>query len=146
VKIICSTLFDITRTNVHARRNNLDSDIGDSNIVKSRGQQANFDTILQIISMRAQPENYSDPEKSMVHLSPIWGTSYRSKSKIPCWTFTFTVDNPEVFMEDNIELIRLFNDSRGVPMIIKLEEWPSLSGNLNTSPELKNIHFEISHD
>jgi hypothetical protein len=60
-KISCYTLFDITQTGVINRgKPGTDEDI-DAWLVK-RNTQCNFDTILQVISLRSQPEDISKPK------------------------------------------------------------------------------------
>jgi hypothetical protein len=147
VKIICRTLIDITRTNVNSRRNRLDTDGGVNDIVKRRGQQSNFETILQVISMRAQPEDITDPEKAMKSLKDEdWGTEYRNSTKVPVWEFSFTVAYEEVFSNGTDKLAFLVEDCTGVPVITKLDEWAMVQGKLDTTPQWKNITFRIDHD
>ena len=49
----------------------------------------------------------------------------------------------EVFDNGIDELGLLFEDCDGVPMIKQGTEWEKLSTFLDTSPELKNIYFEV---
>jgi hypothetical protein len=142
MKIKCTTLFDITRTNVNIRRNRLGESGGD-NITKQRGQQGNFETVLQVISMRAQPEDITDPEKIMINPAAHFCASYKLKTKIPAWVFTFTVDKEEVFQRDSDKLALLHEDASGVPMATKLDEWDSLDSWINVGDTYKNIKFEI---
>lgn len=144
MKIRCRTLFDITNTNQSNRRGLLEND-PDRDAVKQRMQQANFETILQIVSMRSQPENITMPV--MVHTkfgadSP-WGSAYRSKKPINCWEFEFTVNYKQVFANEQGKLGALLQDCRGVPMIKDLGEWSAIETTLDVSPELRNIIFEI---
>lgn len=68
IEIKCSTIFDITKTNISNRRQHL-SEISDVNLTKMRSQQSNFETILQIVSLRSQPENISNPVKKIISLT-----------------------------------------------------------------------------
>jgi hypothetical protein len=144
MKIRCQTLFDITQTPYSNRRGMLEAE-PDQDAVKQRMQQANFETILQIISMRSQPENISSPTVVPTKLGPEspWGNAYRSKKAIPSWQFEFTVNYKQVFAQNDQKLGALLQDCRGVPMIKDLGEWPLIETTLNTSPELRNIVFEI---
>jgi hypothetical protein len=147
VKIICCTLIDITRTNVNSRRNRLDTDGGINDIVKQRGQQSNFETVLQVISMRAQPEDITDPEKSMQLLKDgNWGTQYKNTTKVPVWEFQFTVAYDEIFSNGTDKLAFLLEDCANVPVVTRLDEWPMIQGRLDTTTEWRNITFRVDHD
>ena len=144
VKIQCTTLFDITRTNVSSRRHSYVQD----GLEKPRSQHSNFETVLQIISMRAQPENITDPEKQMVTVNSasVWGTAYRGKEKIPQWRFTFTVESESVFDDGDTSIGNLFKDSEGIPMIIHLEESSRIQSTIDSSSQFRNIYFEVIQD
>jgi hypothetical protein len=144
MKIICRTLFDITRTDVTARRNRLETDTDNQ---KPRLQQSNFDTILQIVSFRVQPEDITYPEKSMISLKGgEWGTKYTSKAKVPMWEFTFTVDKLDIFNDGITELGHLQHDCAGTPMIVNLDEWSGIDPELHLDSLARNITFEVVHD
>lgn len=145
VKIKCTTLFDITRTGTNTRRQ--EHGVTDLSYQKKRNQQSNFETVIQLIGLRSQPEDVSYPEKTM--MTPIksnMGTEYSTKSKIPVWTFTFIIDQPEIFEDDEGKLGKLVQDCSGVPMITGLEEWSKLGKILETSVDLRNIYFEVIDD
>ncbi len=144
MKIQCTILFDITRTNVSSRRHSHVSD----GLEKPRAQHSNFETVLQIISMRAQPENITDPEKQMVTVNAdsIWGKAYRGKGKIPVWRFTFTVDSVAVFDDGESQVGNLFKDSAGIPMIRNLEESSKIQSTIDSTHEFRNIYFEVIQD
>jgi CRISPR/Cas system-associated endoribonuclease Cas2 len=143
MKIRCVTLYDITQTGINHRRAKLDrtEDMG----IKG-SQQSNFETILQCIGIRAQPEDITSPKKEHKKLTKIFGTNYKNNGLVPQWTFTFNVLQNGVFQIGENELEGLYNDCESVPMIKGLEEWQTLSGTLNTSNEYKNIHFEIINE
>lgn len=145
MKIRCTTLFDITKTNVSNRRQMLVEP--DQNNFKQRSQQSNFETLLQIIGLRCQPEDITDPVKKSMKLDySMWGTDYKSKSQIWCWTFTFNVPQLIVFASPTDPLGNLYSDCNGVPMIIDLDEWKTSESRLSISKENKNIHFNIEND
>lgn len=140
MKIKCSTLFDITKTNISSRRQLLESN--NKELEKQRNQQSNFETILQIISMRSQPEDITDPVMEIVSGSKF----LLKKNKVSSWSFTFTVNHNSVFNDGYTELGNLFADCNGVPMIIGLNE-QNLSSNTLISTEMeKNIFFEVIND
>lgn len=144
MKIRCRTLFDITNTNQSNRRGLLENE-PDRDAVKQRMQQANFETILQVISLRSQPENITQPQKTTTALgkNSDWGRAYHTKKPINCWEFEFTVNYKQVFANEQGKLGALLQDCRGVPMIKDLGEWTCIENTLNTSDDLRNIIFEI---
>lgn len=139
MKIQCTTLFDITKTGQSGRRGNL-GDMLPPEIFKLRNQQSNLETLLQIISLRCQPEDITTPIRSSV--KRVWGNKYPS-SKLQHWSFSFTVHHSAVFRAGGDELGSLKVDCIGVPMIVGLEETTGLISTLDLSKEYKNIHFEV---
>jgi len=87
---------------------------------KLRQQQANWETLIQIISLRAQPLD--------IH------TTVNAKD----WTLEFNVDHVGVFLKDGDLLGRLKEDITNVPLLTDLDEHKDLEG---ISP-LPNIRFE----
>ena len=140
------TLFDITKTNVISRRHAHESRVPPE-VAKQRSQQSNFETILQIISIRTQPENITEPEKSMVSLkNSVWGNCYTNKTKIPVWQFIFTVSQDYYFNDGESNIGNLLKDSHGIPMITGLDEFSKIKSTVNISEQYKNIHFEVLPD
>ena len=136
-RIRCNTLFDITNTGI-TNRSKPDPSIPNDTWLYKRNTQCNFDTILQIISLRSQPEIVRYPEK--IHSSNnIFGSQYNS---IYYWSFDFEVHHESVFDNDMQELGAVYQDCVGVPMIISNTCLENMTGFLDISPELKNIHFE----
>jgi len=141
--IRCYTLFDITKTGITNRRNNSNPD---PKWQKQRNTQVNFDTILQIISLRSQPEDITDPMKSKIKFNEFdkFGFLFENDTEPkPCWSFNFTVNFDSVFDDGINDFGYLYQDCDGVPMIITDTQWNKLPQFLDTSPELKNIHFEV---
>jgi len=94
--------------------------------------------------MRAQPEDITDPEKTMITLRRgEWGSKYSNDTKVPAWSFSFTVAYEEVFSDGGNKLAFLLQDCDNVPMVTKLDEWDKVEGKLDTSDECKNIEFRI---
>jgi hypothetical protein len=136
MKILCRTLFDCSQTGVtgsfkpsHVPFTDQTgaeiADIHDWN--RSRNQQRNFETIVQIISLRGQPNNISNPEC-------INGS----------WQFTFEIDTPGVYSTtgDLQNLDALKNECMGIPMIVNLREHHALESTLHTQGLQANIWFE----
>ena len=146
-KIRCHVLFDITQTGVLNRR--LPSGISDEQAIKlekDRKTQCNLDTVIQVISLRSQPEDITVPICYKTDLMQIgkFGFLYEDIDvQQNCWMFDFNITHASVFNNGIHELGALFQDCNGVPMIKVGTEFDKLSNFLDTSPELRNIYFEI---
>ena len=150
MRIKCYTLYDITQTNVNFRKKN--TEIVPADEMKKRSQQSNFETILQIINMRSQPEEISESELTVINIDDLkdfnFGYLYEKSynktiNKIKVWSFTFSVDHADVFNNGINDLGSLSDDCNQVPMILRLEETFKLSNQMNISDEQRNIYFEI---
>jgi hypothetical protein len=139
MRIKCATLFNITRTGVTNRRT-----IKGAHSEELRSQQSNFETILQIIGLRSQPENITDP-KLVESVIFDCGTAYTDA--VRCWIFYFEIAHSSAYHNNSHELGNLFTDCNGVPMIAGLQGMCSTSiAQLNSaSPLYKNIHFEVQN-
>lgn len=108
------TLVDITRS--RASRNDPDR--------LKVGQQNNFDTLIQIIGLRANVFIVEDPIVESGRL-PL---PFQGKSKY--WTFTFEVEHEHIFEKDCDPVRLLVMDLNGVPIITGLDDdaniWPSV--------------------
>ncbi len=148
-KITCYTLFDITQTGVSNRpRPIVDAD--PDTWQYRRNTQCNFDTILQAISLRSQPEIISNPSKQAINFDEFDNFGFlfeqEENEKYPCWSFDFSIQHPSVFNDGISELGALYNDCDRVPMILCGTEWGKLPSFLDSSPELRNIYFLLNHD
>lgn len=142
-RIRCCTLFDVTHTGVTNRSKPPGSDT--ETWVKQRNTQCNFDTILQVISLRSQPDLVKSPIKKQVddELLNKFGFVYQQPDvDIYCWIFEFEVHHVSVFDNHVGQFGALYNDCHGVPMIRDNENSIDITPFLDTSDELKNIHFE----
>lgn len=63
----------------------------------------------------------------------------------PCWSFEFDIQHPSVFDDGISELGALYSDCDMVPMIKCGTEWDKLPAFLDTSEELRNIYFKVTH-
>ena len=145
-KIRCYTLFNITKTGITNRRNS--SKLGpdkDKEWEKLRNTQCNFDTLIQIISLRSQPENITDPVQEIVLFEDcdLFGFMYDKQECQSTWSFEFTVNYHGVYNDGINELGHLYSDCDSVPMIKTEGDWDKLPVFLDTSPELRNIYFEV---
>jgi hypothetical protein len=144
-KITCYTLFDITQTGVMNRSRPVDDD---KSWIYKRNTQCNFDTILQAISLRSQPEVLSNPEKIYINFDEFdnFGFLFEQNDEVQaCWKFEFIIQHPSVFDDGISELGALYNDCDSIPMILCGTEWDKLPNFLDSSPELRNIYFILSH-
>jgi len=121
-----STLFDITKTNVlrkyekrllpyktsHSTYNTK------SEWITARQQQSNWETMLQVISLRAQPVNISAPT-NQIESAKRFGYAL-AKRKV--WSFSFQIESSDVFLLDNDPIGLLKQDCVNVILITGLTE------------------------
>lgn len=145
-KICCYTLFDITNTGI-LNRSKAPLDVNPKKWLFQRNTQCNFDTILQAISLRSQPEIISNPSYLLIKFDNFknFGSNYKQnkQEKYPAWSFIFEVQHSSVFANDNDPLGFLYNDCNGIPMIKCGTEYNKLPEFLDTTDEFRNIYFEI---
>ena len=145
-RLSCYVLFDVTHTGVMNRSRPQDADT--VNWLHRRNTQCNFDTILQVISLRSQPDVVKLPQKIEITDKELdfFGFSYFQNTDDDtryCWKFEFEVQHSSVFADSHDTLGALYKDCDGVPMINCDEQHDFSSTFLNTTTELKNIHFEV---
>lgn len=144
-RLRCHTLFDITPTGVMNRSKPNQDDIQDW--IHKRNTQCNFDTVLQVISLRSQPEVIKFPKKHIMSEQDydMFGFLFQYDEESPacCWVFEFEIQHPSVFENGIVSLGALYNDCEGVPMIICEDQIEGVTSFLNISDELKNIYFEV---
>ncbi len=140
----CSTLFDITQTGVISRRNTNNED---PSWILKRNQQCNFDTIVQAISLRSQPENITTSSKKTLFFKNkhMFGSLFDKKivQEITYWSFDFEINYASVFNDGINDLGLLYNDCDKIPMIKCNTEWNKLPNYLDTTFNTRNIHFEV---
>lgn len=144
-RISCYTLFDITHTGVMNRSKPQGDDV--AGWLYRRNTQCNLDTILQVISLRSQPEiiklphlvefRFDEPHHFGFLYEQQEDTIYKS------WKFEFEVQHTSVFDDAINTFGALYRDCEGVPMILMEDQHSSIPKFLDISPELKNIHFEV---
>lgn len=111
--------------------------------LNKRITQCNFDTILQVISLRSQPEIVAMPTIHALQKKTYrnFGTNHQVVTEY--WQFDFEVQHNSVFHDGNKPLALLYSDCEHVPMILIDNQIDTITPTLNTSRELKNIHFEV---
>jgi hypothetical protein len=121
---ICATLVDITPTNVTR---------GDS---LARDQQRNWETVLQVLSLKTQPIILGGPEllSDIDGVSKIFGEFYQTMQKV--WIFKFASE------QDIYTVDQLYEDFEQVPVITGLEESARFMLPIfHSYGILKNIYF-----
>jgi hypothetical protein len=112
-----------------------------------RNTQCNFDTVLQAISLRSQPEITRMPEKTQIRFDEFTDFGFlfnqNEDELYDCWSFDFNIQHASVFNDGINELGALYNDCDTVPMIKTDTVWDKLPAFLDTSDELKNIYFKV---
>lgn len=144
--IKCSTLFDITNTGVSNRKPPMDlEESARDKWILNRNRQNNFDTLIQVISLRTQPEEISFSTKKEVDFktSNNFGFLFENEDPQPCWEFTFVIYYNNAYNDGIDDFGSLYADCDGVPMLKIGSEWEKLPNFLDTSPELRNIYFEV---
>ena len=142
--IRCYTLFNITKTGVR-QRGKIPDDVQVDKFIKQRNSQNNFDTLLQVISLRSQPEVFKDPMSLRNNLKDLkFGFIYESTNEFcDVWYFDFEVHHPSVFGDEIDSFGNLYKDCTNIPMMKVEKEHSMLSNFLDISPELKNVYFEF---
>lgn len=107
------TLVDITATGV------IRGQVPDN---MERNQQRNWETLLQCIGLRTQPQNIQEPATSMFEDIAIaeFGDFYTGTQKI--WTWSWTVEREGVYDLPNDSLGGLLKDLEQVPIVTGLTE------------------------
>lgn len=107
------TLVDITATGVtHQRAGN----------EVERDQQRNWETVLQVIGLRAQPQLIDGPYcyEYQIDETTLFGDSYQGLHKI--WIFSFGVEYDDVWLLDGDPVAGLDKDFSQVPVVCGLTE------------------------
>jgi hypothetical protein len=101
-----TTLVDITKTN--PPRGTTDP--------TTLGQQSNYNTLIQTISLRANIDYSIDPKMETGRLpEPFTG-------KGTYWTFIFEVEREQIFLKDADPVGLLKEDLNGVPVVTGLKD------------------------
>lgn len=108
------TLVDITATGVI--RHTVENEI-------KRNQQRNWETVLQCISIKAQPQHIDGPyvmQNIEIDSTSLFPEIYYGKQK--CWVFSFGVEYEDVFLKNSDPVGGLDEVFSQVPIICGLEE------------------------
>jgi hypothetical protein len=135
MKYMCQTSFDITATGVtgHSKSARMPFvDRAGQHITdetswnRSRNQQRNWETITQILSLRTQLFDLTDPIPDQ--------TGAR-------WMFEFETESEGIYgpVSDPVSILR--SDADGVPMLRELNNDPDIENILVTKGARQNIWF-----
>ena len=135
MKVLCRTLFDCTFTGVtgHFRESQLPLTTKTGLVIqtqadwnRARNQHRNWESLVQVISLRTQPMNMMHPVKNK-----------------DGWHFEFEVEAEGVLSSsfDSDDLAGLVADCEGVPMVTGLEEADVVTATLHASGANQNIWF-----
>jgi len=135
MRFVCQTLFDITATGITGhfklsrmphqdRAGQTIADQSDWN--RSRNQQRNWETLTQIIGLRTQLFDITDP------IPDSTGTR---------WMFEFETETAGAFGPESDPCQVLVMDSEGVPMLRDLNNCPDIEPFLCTAGPRQNIWF-----
>jgi hypothetical protein len=138
MKYACQTLFDITATGITGhcksskmpfkdRTGKMISDVESWN--RSRNQQRNWETITQILGLRTQLFNLTEPIRDQT------GTR---------WMFEFETETDGVYGPESDPVAVLRADAAGVPMLTQLENATDLDRVLITQGRGQNIWFALT--
>jgi len=133
MRYACQTWFDITATGVTGHfkpasvpfQDKSGQTIHDQHTWNhARNQQRNWETLTQLIAMRANLSDLTEPQGHK-------GT----------WTFEFETETADVFGPPDNPVSVLLSDAAGVPMINNLNNTREVSAVLQTKPPGQNIWF-----
>lgn len=125
------TLFDITKTGVLKVYNGeIPAFMDDADQLvrnrtewdQSRNQQRNWEVIMQIISMRAQPIMLENPVKVADYKIAELGMGSALGTKQTVWITSFATDHADVYATASDPVGTLKQESMYVPMITGLKE------------------------
>jgi hypothetical protein len=107
-----------------------------------RNQQRNWETVLQCIGLRAQPQNMAWRVDEVSLEKYEFGDLYKGIHKV--WSFAFTTDYPGVFDDGKDPIGLLESDFDEVPVVTYLTETARfLLPLFYTAGAIKNIYFMI---
>lgn len=137
MRIQATTAFDITATGVtgHFREDRLPLTAQDGTKVqdyqswtRSRNQQRNLETVLQLAQMRSQIDDVSDPVRDQ---------------NTGLWSLQFAVERDSVYEANGQPLAALLDDCDSVPIVIGLGESPGCADTIRVRGAEQNIWFQI---
>jgi|SaaInlStandDraft_3_1057020.scaffolds.fasta_scaffold31742_2 hypothetical protein len=150
------TLFDITYTGIIRTFNNNVLPIKTYNGNKitteaewlfARRQQSNYETLLQVLSLRIQLFDVKYPKlkkyKDLINIHPdiSFGNAYDISGDILIWSFIFRHEAAEALSANNSPVGLLYSDCANVPIMCGLTSNIE-SKYIDISTEHSNIYFK----
>jgi len=135
MKFACQTLFDITATGItgHCKTSRMPFQDRAGQIIqdeaswnRSRNQQRNWETLTQILSLRTQLFDLTEPIQDQ--------TGSR-------WMFEFETESDGIYGSNLDPVSVLRSDAAGVPMLRELNNNPDIETVLVTAGPRQNIWF-----
>ena len=126
------TLIDVTNTGITTYSSKQE---------KQRNQQRNWETVYQVLSLRAQLMEFASPDILTDNVKKYnFGKNYTGTHKI--WTFEFGVEHADIYALADDSCGTLKDDFKVTPVILGLDETakPSIPMFYATGPD-KNIYF-----
>jgi hypothetical protein len=99
---------------------------------KSRNEQRNWETIVQCISIRAQPIML---EKPVVETADLFEFGYTGEHKV--WTFNFGYELPDIYLRDSDPVKLLKEQLDIIPIVAGLNETVTLDASVLATTGLK---------
>jgi len=128
--IDCYTLVDISRTGVVAYyKEDMPMFLDDAEQIingedswsKSRNQQRNYETLIQVIGLRAQPIYLEDPKRLRKQNLSLYDFENKEGTH-DVWRFSFNAEQRDVYKKGDNPLAALEEDIENIPIIIGLNE------------------------
>jgi hypothetical protein len=133
----CYTLVDITQTGVIRPSDN--PELG-----RQRNQQRNYETLIQILSLRSLPILRNTPKMLINQQLDNYNFGDHFEGSHNVWEFTFEVEQEDVFLSNNNPAGLLESDINHVPIIVGLAETASfVMPMFSSSYDTRNIYFEL---
>jgi hypothetical protein len=129
------TLIDVTKTDVTQYT---------PERAKMRNKHRNWETVVQVISLRTQILGIKQFKTVKTDLSHFeFGSEYQGQHRV--WSFEFSVEFENLYSVGNYEYKVLEDDFAQTPIILELDETVKLSDPLfYTAGPNKNIYFKSS--
>lgn len=107
-----------------------------------RNQQRNWETILQVISMKAQPVYVEGPVQTELDVGYLeFGEIFEGRHQV--WVACVGIEHTDVYLEGNDPVAGLKNDFAQVPIVTGLNESARFMLPIfYTHGTIKNIYFK----
>ena len=136
--IRCYTLVDITQTGFTRKPKTTEQ-------IVQRNQQRNYETFIQLISLRSQPQLiHATQQIENIDIGDYEFGSYYMPSifQYNLWIFDFNSDHLDSYATVNNPVGSLTNDFNKIPIISGLSETASIQGVISTHGEHLNTYFQ----